>query len=88
MVPSACFTGETSTGSQSIGASAAANILIISCRNTNNMRYLMMFCNHAIYIVTILNITYFWTATAISGPIPSPGIRVTVLLPGAELINL
>ena len=37
IVPSGCFTGETSTGSQSIGASAAANILMLVAKQMEQM---------------------------------------------------
>ena len=37
IVPSACLTGDTSTGSQSIGASAAANILMLIKKEANGI---------------------------------------------------
>ena len=92
IVPSGCLTGVTSTDSQSTGASAAANILfkrymwsiyfqiisILTFYARPNSRYLWQSSCHC---------TYRCTEAAISGPIPSPGINVTVFLV-AKLIVL
>ena len=91
IVPSECLTGVTSTDSQSIGASAAAKILntkkflIIENSMMNNVAIVEKRCR-SLKKPNCLTI-YLWTAAAISGPIPSPGISVTVLR-ADELISL
>ncbi len=92
MVPSGFLTGATSTGSQSIGAPAAAKILQTreesmqsraeqsrADKVTNSCYFPQIRCGRT--CPPVRTRTNLCTALAISGPIPSPGMSVTMVLP-------
>ena len=82
-LPSGPLTGDTSTGSQSTGAYQRRinkiNVLWPTSTNNQNKQFWKVSIYLSWQMATCAAANIFWTAAAISGPIPSPGMSVTVL---------